>query len=86
MLKIKLRVSNSFTKAQCVLCRQVFERGGIDALLYEDNEIIGNICELCMEEGSKNFSSLLRAHAQRVREWAGELEKMVHEGVAFRII
>ncbi len=58
MIEIKLETSNVYIKAQCVLCLRVFEREGIDALLYEDNEMKGYVCEECMKAGSENFPPL----------------------------
>ncbi len=62
---------------------EFFEREGIDALLYEDNEMKGYVCEECMKGGSENFPSVLKSHAQRFRDWARQLDEIAHEGVSF---
>lgn len=83
MLQIKLKVSGFFLRDGCVLCGRGFTYDGIENILYEDDVEIGHVCGFCMEVGSKNFPSVLRAHAENLRKSAEELEKMAGEGIAF---
>lgn len=83
MIEIKVRTSACSIKSQCRICLRVFKGEGIDALLYEDNEMKGYVCGECMKGGSENFPSVLRTNAQMFRDLASELEEIAHEGVSF---
>jgi hypothetical protein len=83
MLRIKLRVSNFFMPTGCYLCGRGFTFNGIQNNLYEDDECIGDVCDICMKRGSEHFPCVLRAHAEHLRKSAEELEQMADEGIAF---
>ena len=83
MYQIKLQCTTMYRRKLCFSCPRETEKSGIETLLYKGEENLGNICQWCLEEGSENFTAVLREYARIYRKCAEELEGVAKEKVIF---
>ena len=76
MLKVKLHKSDLCLSTICVICGRTFVIDKVEAILWEDNKRIGNVCKECIKEGSQRLPKILREQVQKLKEKARILEDL----------
>jgi len=76
MLKVNLHKFDLCLSTICVICGRTFVIDKVEAILWEDNKRIGNVCKECIKEGSQGLSKILREQAQKLKEKAKILEEL----------
>lgn len=76
MLKVNLHKSDLCLSTICVICGRTFVIDKVEAILWEDNKRIGNVCKECIKDGSQVLPKILREQVQKIKEKAKILEDL----------
>lgn len=76
ILKIKLHKHTLSLSAVCVTCGRTFFTERVEAILWKEEERIGNVCKECIKKGSQELPHVFRRQSQNLFERAKVLEEL----------
>jgi hypothetical protein len=87
ILKIKLHKQPVLLSSVCITCGRTFVTEKVEAILWEGEQRIGNVCKECIKVGCQELPHILRKQSQNLIERAKileELSKRFIEGPAWK--
>jgi hypothetical protein len=51
----------------------------VEAILYEGDKFIGNVCQECVKKGHQDFSTLLKKHEHKLRDQVTVVEELLKQ-------
>ncbi len=82
MLKVSFQKFELCVPSICIICGASYVMEHVEVSLWEGDKFIGNLCQECIWKGSKEFSKLLRQHAQQVRDRAKIIENLLDQEIS----
>jgi hypothetical protein len=82
MLKVHFHKSDLCLSTICVICGRTFVIDKVEAILWEDDKRIGNVCKGCVKEGSQGLSKILREQVQKLKEKVKILEELSNQKIS----
>lgn len=68
MLRVNFQNLDLCVSSICIICGAPFLMEHVEAVLYDGDTFIGNICQECIKKGHQDFSAILRKHVHKLRD------------------
>jgi hypothetical protein len=72
-MKIKFEGNRGYMHFNCLICGERDRKGDVIAIVYQNEEKVGHICDRCREAGSSTFKDKLMVQVKNLREYSTEM-------------
>jgi hypothetical protein len=79
MLRVNFQKFDLCVSSICIICGAPFLMEHVEAVLYEGDKFIGNVCKECVKKGHQDFSTILKKHAHKLRDQVTVVEELLKQ-------
>jgi len=80
MLRVDFQRFDLSVSSICIICGTPFLMEHVEVILWEGDKFIGNVCEKCVKKCHQTFTTILKKHAQELRDRVTVVEDLLkHE-------
>ena len=79
MLRVNFQKLDLCVSSICIMCGAPFLNEHVEAVLYDGETLIGNLCQECVKQGHQDFSEILKKHSHKLRDRVNVVEELLKQ-------